>query len=334
MHSIQLPLRARLGGPREPHVLTSVRRWLLSIDPAAVSGPNRGFSLPRPSYLDEIGHAFLDGYHAALADNPSEACSALSTLDPRHRGFSIEGAAMACWLLDSLSVRAWRWRWLLSEYGSTHPYVVHVGVGWALARLPWTRRNPERLLRRFDPMLRWLVIDGYGFHEGFFRHDVWVTSPTTRPDLSDFGRRVFDQGLGRSLWFIDGADVCRIAHSISRFSRDRHPDLWSGIGLACAYAGRMDVSELDALVTAAGENRSHLALGTAFGTEARHRGSIDDEHTARACRAIVGSETSDTARLTWVSRDSAIASSLPGPKYEIWRSRTREALSELPTTCP
>ena len=58
------------------------------------------------------------------------------------------------------------------------------------------------------------------------------------PDHIDgYMKRAFDQGLARSLWFVKKADVRVIKETISTFSADRHADLWSGVGSACAYTG-------------------------------------------------------------------------------------------------
>ncbi len=62
---------------------------------------------------------------------------------------------MALALLDSLtpwrrSGRPSRLRAFLDGPADAHVYIVHVGAGWALARLPL---SPERLRARFDPVL-------------------------------------------------------------------------------------------------------------------------------------------------------------------------------------
>jgi hypothetical protein len=43
--------------------------------------------------------------------------------------------------------------------------MVHIGAGWTLARL---FGRAEHYLATKDSLLRWLVVDGYGFHEGYF----------------------------------------------------------------------------------------------------------------------------------------------------------------------
>src|SRR5207247_986244 len=137
---------------------------------------------------------------------------ALERVEIELRGFAFEGAAMGLALLDRLTPwKAQRWRSFARGPGEPHAYMVHVGAGLALARL----RKSLRLDRGdLDPLLRWLVADGYGFHEGFFR---WAdrSRPLPAPERArGYARRAFDQGLGRSLWFSCGADPGRIATAI------------------------------------------------------------------------------------------------------------------------
>ena len=86
-------------------------------------------------------------------------------------------------------------------------------------------------------LLRWLVVDGYGFHEGYFHWRKWMGRSRRPRWLSSYACRVFDQGFGRSLWFVKGGDVASITAAIRTFSEERHADFWSGVGLACTYAG-------------------------------------------------------------------------------------------------
>ena len=43
---------------------------------------------------------------------------------------------------------------------------------------------------------------------------------------------MFDQGLGRSFWFVNGGNPELIAQTIHSFPDSRQADFWSGIGLA------------------------------------------------------------------------------------------------------
>lgn len=317
-----------------------IRNRLLSISESEILFETRGFGHGSDTariQLEGVGRAFLKGYHEALrAPCVAVLCKRLEAFDSDLHGFAIEGAAMATWLLDSLSVsRQDRWGELLECVADRHPYVVHVGVGWALARLPWTRSAPERVVSALDPVLRWLVIDGYGFHEGYFHAEKWIRIPANRPKLSEYGNRVFDQGLGRSLWFVMGADVVQIAKAIAAFDSARQTDLWSGVGLACAYAGQATRPELEYLMVCAGVNVTHLQQGVTFGAEARMRGHIVNEFTERTCLTMCGMDALSASELTRTTRSDVetLPRSHDVPRYELWRTLSREFFRERTSTC-
>ena len=68
--------------------------------------------------------------------------------------------------------------------------MIHVGVGWAWARLPV---NLARGKARFDPVLRWLALDGYGFHEAFFKWPRYLAGANHPRRLTGYDARAFDQ---------------------------------------------------------------------------------------------------------------------------------------------
>jgi hypothetical protein len=165
------------------------------------------------------------------------------------RGFAFEGAAMGLALQDWLT--PWnrgRLQNFLRGPGDVHAYMVHVGAGWVMARVPG---SVEKFMSRFDPLLRWLLVDGYGFHEAFFHWPRYLAGGPVPKRLQGYARRVFDQGFGRCLWFVDGADVNRIAQTIGGFAFERQADLWSGVGLASVYAGEVCETDLKSLCSAA-----------------------------------------------------------------------------------
>jgi enediyne biosynthesis protein E3 len=274
--------------------------------------------------LEQSGRTFLQGYHAALEkDDLKTLTLRLSSMDLEFRGFAFEGAAMALALLDSLT--PWkknRWQAFVRGPGAAHMYMVHVGVGWAIARLPWLRRQAERPLATLDPLLRWLAVDGYGFHEGYFHWPRYVQDQVIPNRLTHYACRVFDQGLGRSLWFVDGADVGRLPKTIGRFNPGRHADLWSGVGLACAYAGGVDRAAIETLRSAALCYLPQLAQGATFAAKARERAGNPVPHTELACQVLCGLPSDVAARLT----DEALENLPPDgaePAYEVWRRRIR-----------
>src|SRR6185436_16172630 len=205
--------------------------------------------------------AAIGGYHATLENSKLEKLvPRLDTVDLELRGFAYEGAAIGLTGLDLIMPWKKRLQAFVDGPGSAHIYMVHIGAGEALARL---RRRPEPFLARLDPVLRWLVMDGYGFHEGFFSRRRYIEERAIPTHLSPYARRIFDQGLGRSFWFLEGANIDRVATRIATFPAARQADLWCGIGVACAYVGGVDRADIEALQAAAGPYRPQLALGAA-----------------------------------------------------------------------
>ena len=308
------------------------RRSTLSIPLVETTFARRGFhdgETQTREHLERIGSTVVYGYHAALDSSDAEfLVPQLNRIEPEFRGFAFEGASMGLTLLDHLTFRkSRRLRIFMDGAASAHPYMMHVGIGWAMARLPWLRRRLEPELSHLDSLLRWLVIDGFGFHEGYFQWRRYVAAREIPQNLSPYAQRVFDQGLGRSIWFVDGADVVRISTTIARFAEKRQPDLWSGIGLACAYAGRVDNHPLEVLRNLSGQYLPQLAQGAAFAAKARQRAGNQTDYTNLACQIFCGCSADSAAAVT----DQALLH-LTGdrvqPGYETWRLRIQQVFAE------
>ncbi|WP_293095327.1 DUF1702 family protein [Moorena sp. SIOASIH] len=334
----------------------NLRQKLFGIDPKETTFVQRGFrpgNVQAQQQLEHIGYTFLQGYHAALADHkPDTLALRLNTIEAEWRGFAFEGAAMGLALLDALT--PWQQNRLakfMAGPGAAHIYMVHVGAGWILARLPWRRpvyltqlncranaQSKIQNAKAIDPLLGWLAIDGYGFHEGYFNWPRSVEQKTIPKKLSGYARRVFDQGLGRSLWFVCGADCSHIPRKISTFDAKRHADLWSGVGLACAYAGGVDPAAIEALKSAAGKYQPHLAQGAAFAAKARQKAGNPTAHTEIACQILCGMGAGAAAEVTDQALENLPPVSSPQiglegkqegaePAYEIWKQRIQSHFS-------
>ncbi len=274
--------------------------------------------------LEEVGRSFITGYHAQLSHRgTAELTTAIAGVSDEQRGFAVEGAAMAATILDVV----WPWRRGrfadLLRHRDEYRYLIYVGAGWAWARL---RLDPTRRLRTLDPLLGWLAVDGYGFHEGYFHWRRYASGARSRA-LTGYQQRVFDQGLGRSMWFVFGANPSAIAGAIGALASDRHGDLWSGVGLAATYAGGASAEELSALVALAGEHHASLAQGAAFGAAARAHGGLVPPHTETACRALTARSALDAATVTTEARQD-LNDDGGVPAFELWRTRIRTRLSE------
>ncbi len=318
----------------------ALRRRLLTPSISATKLETRGFhdkSQAARELLETVGETFLTGYgYAAEARTTDEGADRLDGVPAQYRGFAYEGAAMGFAVRDALPVGgAGKFTRFIAGPADDHIYMAYVGLGWAMARVPrfrWPKRDST------DPLLRWLVLDGYGFHQAYFRTDRYVHEHFQDPRFPwpaggpaherAYANRVIDQGIGRALWFVAGTDADLVATLIDKFPESRRPDLYSGAGLAATYAGGADEDELEVFLRRAGELRPQVAQGSAFAAEARVRAGLVVPHTHVATRVFCGMSPSEAARITHdVRPDQPVEGDLPA--YEVWRQRIAEKFASF-----
>jgi enediyne biosynthesis protein E3 len=306
-----------------------VRCRIFLPDQSEVTFEKRGFKTTeatRQANLEKVGRKFLEGFEYGMAGlSLADIEASLETVEPTFRGFSYEGCTMALAVRDGMRLSGRHWvRDLLASRGANHVYMAYIGVGWAMARLPKVR---WRAIEAPDPVLRWLALDGYGFHQAYFRTEKYVGGqyqdriPGWDPR---YAPRACDQGMGRALWFINGSDVQRLASCIEAFPQSRRGDLWAGAGLASVYAGGVDGGELSDMIRLAGPYRSNAAQGAAFAAATRLRAGLVVPGTELGVRVHCNMSVEQAAAVT----DDALAG-LPAdagglPQYEVWRERIRK----------
>ncbi|MEJ2409609.1 MAG: DUF1702 family protein [Novosphingobium sp.] len=289
-------------------------RTLFGIRPDEACFERRGFpeSPARPA-LEAAGITFVEGYNLALTAPAGTIDTALATRPIHLRGFFAEGAAMGAAIAGL--VMPWKPRLpaLMERLGGRYTHLLHVGVGWAIARVPLTRR---RFLQALDPLLGWLTVDGRGFHDGYF-HAERVAAGWRA--VSGPAAAVYDQGVGRSLWFSCGAEPQRIAAAIAALPAERGGDLWAGVGLAATYAGGISLNALDDLAPGAG--RRWLRQGAAFAITAHARAGTPPPQSIAAAERITGLAWPLIVSLVAEAEQTARAADRPTiEQYRLWRS--------------
>jgi len=287
--------------------------------------PSEKAVFSRPGFVPEawlrfqpVAHSLVEGYHATLEDSRLEMLvPRLNAIDPELHGFAYEGAGMGIAALDIISPWKHRLQAFVEGPAAPHIYPTYVGVGLALARL---RRNPERMLARLDPLLCWVVVDGYGFHEAFFSWRRTIEEKVTPTRFSGYALRLFDQGVGRAIWFASGALVERVAAIIATFPVARQAELWSGVGLASAYAGGGDRAVLESVWESAGSYQLQLARGAVVAANGRHQAGNSAAHTNLACQIYCGLPSEQAVHIAYVASEN-LPTDGPEPIYEIWRQR-------------
>ena len=278
--------------------------------------------------LEQVGENFLIGLRVGLRGVPTGGIAKrFEPIERQFRGFAYEGCGMGLAVTDSLSLRPHRVAEYLAGPAGDHVYMAHIGVGWALARLPRLR---WRSVMPADRVQRWLALDGLGFHQAFFHTTRYVTEMwrphryPAWPGDQDYAHRAVDQGIGRALWFVNGAQPRATAACIARFPETRQADLWSGTGLASVYAGGTDAGGLAELRDLAGRYRPHLAQGAVFAAKTRQMTGLVTPHTELAVKTHCDATVAEAAALMdQTGRDLPPDGPLPG--FEVWRSRIQQS---------
>ncbi|WP_433496313.1 DUF1702 family protein [Sphaerimonospora sp. CA-214678] len=316
-------------------LLGSLRRLVLAPSLADVTFGARGFpgsATAATRRLEAIPQAVVCGFEWGIdAVDQWEVERRLEMVDPELRGFAYEGTTMAFTILDAMGGgRGRRTRELLLGPGRPHILLAYIGIGFAMARLPrrlWRRVMPDLAGSPYHPTMSWLAVDGYGFDRAYFDTRRWVDEqrvpePYPWEGSPEYFLRAVDQGIGRALWFIHGARVADVAAAVGRFASHRQADLWSGVGLAAAFAGGCGADDLAALRRTAGEHRAELAQGVVFAATARDWSGSVPAHTEVAAHALADLSVRDAVAL---AGDTAVepTGSGPVPQYELWRTRVR-----------
>ena len=268
--------------------------------------------------LETVIWTVTKGCQLTLQNSRPEALAQrLSAYEAEIRGFAYEGAGTGLAALDCVFPWKNRTKEFVDGLGAPYIYAIHIGAGLALARL---KRRPEPFLKRLDPVVGWMAIDGYGFHEGFFARRRFVEQQVVPAHLSAYGRRAFDHGMGRAIWFLAGGNIDEVATIIGRFALARHADLWGGIGLACGYTGGVERAAIETLQVASGPYAADLAIGAAIAANARQRAGSPAPYAELACQVLCGVPIKQASQLV----ERAFVDLPPDgaqPAYAVWRQR-------------
>ncbi|MGI5273781.1 DUF1702 family protein [Nonomuraea sp. CA-218870] len=305
-------------------VMRPARGWrrLLWKDPSESDLSRRRFRLTRPAsraVVERAEGAYLSGFNAVV----SRQAERIEDLPHDLRAFAYEGAGAACAVLDLITLaRGRRLRELLAGPAARHAFAVHLGAGRGYATL---RLRPVRAAGRTHPLLRWLALDGFGFQWSMARADRMVGERAMPGVLSRAQCALFDQGLGRLLWYHDCASPDDVAARVAAYPVARRAALWSGVGFAAAYTGGAEADELWWLTEHAGADgfRAHLAQGCAFAVAARAQAGPLPDHVAQAAPILAGGTAEEAAGWT----DRALPALGPEPygdgEFLAWQAHTR-----------
>lgn len=305
-------------------------KLLFSVSYKNVLFSKRGFHQKNSfvvNHLENVGRSFLNGYHKSLDKcSVTEVATFVNTVEDKYRGFTSEGASMGLTIKDFLSFNSYKKIKQYLEEQSDEIYINHVGIGWAFSRLPV---RIETQILQFDDLLRWLIIDGYGFHQAYFKTKEYVFDMAPPNELKNpFAKKVFYQGIGRALWFVESTDILRIYNRVQKFPENYHSDLWAGIGLAAGYAGGCNADEYKQLRYFSGSFYEHLYQGVCFGVSARVKGKNIIEGTKLAASILCNQTPEELYEISEITRKSIDKHISSEEKYAQWKEKIRLTLSK------
>ncbi|HEX4704779.1 MAG TPA: DUF1702 family protein [Pseudonocardiaceae bacterium] len=315
-------------------VLGSIRRLALAPSLAEVSFAKRGFPITPSAAtqrLEAIPQSVVVGFEWAIdSTNQWDLERRLDMVEPELRGFAYEGAAMANTVLDIMPGRSDRNKELLMGPGQPHMLLAYIGIGFAMNHLPrpaWKKVIPDLTGSPFYPTMTWLAVDGYGFDLAYFQTNKWVDqqrrpAPYPWEGAPDYFLRAVDQGIGRALWFINGADVDQVTAAVARFATKRQNDLWAGVGLAATFAGGTTGDELKKMREAAGDHHADLAVGSVWAVTGRIAAGFTPEHSEIAADVFTGGTAMDAVTVAATNAVDPVGTG-PVPPYEVWRNKIR-----------
>ncbi len=221
----------------------------------------------------------------------------LNAIDAEWRGYAYEGAGLGFAIFDYMLP----WRKRLQQFVNAieEPYIVSIYIGAGMALGMMRSQRPERFLARQEHVLfRWMVLNGYGFFKGFFSQKRYITGQEVPAHLSTYARSIFDQGVGRSIWFAKRGAIEQVAATIADFPEERQADLWSGAGFACTYSGNaLGRQGCEQLWEAAGRYQPHLTTAAALAAHRRYGSKYIPLYTEQACEVFCGLSSERAAQI-------------------------------------
>ncbi len=275
---------------------------------------------------ERIKDIFLETqlFYATHANMPA-LIEYLENTEPEFRSIAFESISMAIAIKD-IEAGTFPAGWLAFANGGALPHKaqVYVGLGWAIAKL---RLPFLEILAKLDTHMYFRIADGCGYYDGSFRRRHTVLSLQLPHYLPVAALPIYDQGVGRSIWYTAKTDINKIQNMIETFPVNRRAGLWRGIGIAVAYVGGCKETELKTLWQLAGINGHQLAIGAALAARSRVQANTittDTDNCSRLWYKLAAGEL-EIDYLNWVEQiEEHLLKS-----FEIWENKKKKKESEI-----
>ncbi|CAN5538354.1 hypothetical protein BH10BAC1_BH10BAC1_09700 [soil metagenome] len=248
------------------------------------------------SKMERIQTIFHDSQEL-VSQNKSitELVTHLETTDKDFLPVAFEAAAMAMALKDFSSGDAiLNWQTLLNS-SKKFACQIYLGMGWAVAR---EKRNIISFIDELNRNMQFRIWDGCGYFDGVFRQRQTVKGQKRLEHIQAKDYQAYDEGLGRSLWYICKGDEKKLEELLQQFAPDRHADLWRGIGIACSFVGGFEEAALKNLLLIAGHHSIQLGIGAAMVAKSRIESDCKTEDIELACTIFCNLNAQEAMNIT------------------------------------
>ena len=234
-----------------------------------------------------------------------------------------ESASMAI-ALNNFEAGTFPHEWLVFANGAAaaHQAQVYVGLGWAIAKFNFPFLTA---VKEIDTQFYFRIADGCGYYDGSFKRRQTIIYQQLPTYLPVAALPMYDQGIGRSIWYTEKADIHKICSTIETFAANRHADLWRGVGIAVAYVGGCDDEELKILWQYAAVNGFQLACGAALAARSRTIANTMTDDTNRCSRLWFALTATDVQVTAFVSANTL--STTAEERYCDWIKKIEERLA-------
>jgi hypothetical protein len=203
--------------------------------------------------------------------------------EPEFYLVAYEGASMGIALNDFSNNDASLngWQKFLNGPASNYSTQAHIGLGWALAQ---QNKSPLPLIDTLDPLIQYRILDGYGYYDGILKQRSTIKNKKTPLHFSEKNLQAYDQGVGRSLWYICKGEIEKVSELLLSFPAARHAALWRGIGTASAFVGGLNETLLRNLWLSSSEHSDQLVRGAKHIAKSRIQTNSLTPDIELACR--------------------------------------------------
>lgn len=232
---------------------------------------------------------------------PTEMIQQLNLMDEEFRSMAFEGASMAI-AIKSIEQQDDLRSWLsFLDSNPAHTTQIMIGLGWAIGEKDL---SPDSVLGSLDSMIQARALDGLGYYMGLFRRRISIRTQQIPEGISDDLQPAFDQGIGRSLWYISKGDLEMLERMMDSFPVYRQKHMWRGIGVACPVVGGSNSKHLSELRQLSGAFKTQLETGCALAGKSSTAAGIENRFLDDACELWLNCSKTDAARLTDIDTES------------------------------